>query len=209
MSVVKSIVSKNEFYAVQKAVIPVASEAIADHIMYVQSQLKSEFIEKLRVLDLEPIIFLLTHPKKSLGWSRDKALQAIAHYRMFLLLHYLYPDKNLVPTVEIDMVWEQHSLDHAKYRQDCNSLFDSFVDHNPYRGLLDETDEKNWLADFEETKILFEQNFGTDFLSAINLQLTDPAHCELPKKSKPIPTRMVNMQANIMNISPWNLMKCG
>jgi hypothetical protein len=195
MPVVKSIVSKNEFHAVQKEVIPVASEATADHIMYVESQLESDFIEKLRALDLEPIIFLLTHPKKSLGWSRDKALQAIAHYKMFLLLHNLYPDKNIVPTEEIDRVFEQHFSDSAKYHQDCNHLFGYFLHHDPYFGLLNEADEKSHLAAFMETKVLFKKHFGIELL-------INPSRCQPLKQPKQI-------RPCVANIQPWNLMKCG
>jgi hypothetical protein len=195
MPVVKSIVSKNEFHAVQKEVIPVASEATADHIMYVESQLESDFIEKLRALDLEPIIFLLTHPKKSLGWSRDKALQAIAHYKMFLLLHYLYPEKNIVPTEEIDEVLHNHSSDSAKYHQDCNHLFGYFLHHDPYFGLLGEADQKSHLAAFMETKVLFKKHFGIEL--SIN-----PSRCQPLKQPKQI-------RPCVANIQPWNLMKCG
>lgn len=200
MSVVKPIVSKNELHAVQKEAIPVAGVAIANY---------TDFIEKLQVLDLEPIAFLLMHPEKGVRWTREKTVQAIAHYKMFLLLHYLYSDKKLVPTVEIDVVFEHHFSDSAKYRQDCNDLFGYFVDHNPYFGLLDEADEKNWLAAFAETKFLFEQHFGTDVLAAVNLQLTNPARCEPPKQPQQIRPRVANIQADVMDILPWNLMKCG
>jgi hypothetical protein len=191
MPVVKSIVSKNELHVVQKEVIPVASETTVDHIMYVQSELELEFVEKLQVLDLEPIAFLLTHPKKNVRWSREKAVEAIAHYKMFLLLHFLYPDKNIIPTEEIDVVFEHHFLDSAKYRQDCNKLFGYFLDHNPYRGLLDETDEMNWLADFKETKILFDLHFG--------IELRNAARCQPLKQIHP----------RVANIQPGNLIKCG
>jgi hypothetical protein len=199
MPVVKSIVSKNELHAVQNEVIPVASGVTIDHIMSAQSQ-ELDIIEKLRMLDLQPTAFLLTHPKKGIRWGREKTVEAIAHYKMFLLLHYLYPDKNLVPTEEIDLVWEHHFADSAKYRQDSQILFNSYLDHNPYFGILDETDEKNWLAAFAETKLLFEKHFGKDFLAAVNLQFTNPARCELPKKQKQI--HPLNIQADVIDILP-------
>jgi hypothetical protein len=170
--------------------------------MYVQSELKSEFIERLREFDPEPIIFLLTHPKKSLRWSRDKALQAIAHYKMFLLLHYLYPEKNIVPTEEIDEVFHHHSSDSAKYHQDSNHLFGYFLHHDPYFGLLDEFDEKSHLAAFMETKVLFKKHFGIDLSN-------NPARCQPLKQPKPIHPRGTNIQTNVIDIRPLNLIKCG
>ncbi|MBD2567791.1 glycine-rich domain-containing protein [Anabaena lutea] len=182
------------------------NEAIADYIMSAQSQ-ELDMIQKLRLLDLQPTAFLLTHPKKAIRWTQEKTVQAIAHYKMFLLLHYLYPDQNIVPTEEIDLVWEHHFADNAKYRQDCQMLFGHFLDHNPYFGILDEADEKNWLAAFAETKLLFEKHFGRDFLAAVNLEFTNPARCELPKKQKQI--HPLNIQADVIDILPWHLLKCG
>jgi hypothetical protein len=187
--------------------MPVVNTIVANNVQEEAHANYTDFIEKLQVLDLQPTAFLLTHPKKGIRWTREKTVEAIAHYKMFLLLHYFYPGQNLVPTQDIDIVYEHHFADSVKYRQDCQMLFGYHLEHNPYFGIVDEADEKNWLAAFAETKLLFEKHFGRDFLAAVNLQFTNPARCELPKKQKQI--YPLNIQATVIDILPWHLLKCG
>jgi len=92
--------------------------------------------------------------------------QAIARYKMFLLLVYLYPNTTIVPTREIDEVWHKHLSDTRKYREDCELLFGRFIDHFPYFGLRGELDRQDLETSFVRTKALFEQHFGADSLGA-------------------------------------------
>jgi hypothetical protein len=54
------------------------------------------FEEKLEQLDLEPIAFQLMHSGEA-EWTHQRTMQAIAQYKQFLYLIYLYPNRSLVP----------------------------------------------------------------------------------------------------------------
>jgi hypothetical protein len=119
------------------------------------------FEENLEQLDLEPIAFQLMHSGEA-EWTHQRTMQAIAQYRQFLYLIYLYPNRSLVPTQECDRVWHHHILDTMKYAQDCQMLFGYFLHHFPYFGLRGEGDRQNLHVAFEQTQTLFQEHFGVD-----------------------------------------------
>ncbi len=127
------------------------------------------FTEKLKQLDLGPIAYKLMHKSDGLGWSRDKTTQAISRYMMFLTLIYLYPNRQFVPSEEIDAVWHFHIIDTIKYAQDCQMLFGHFIHHFPYFGHRDAEDRKNLEIIFEQTQVLFEEHFGPNALAQENI----------------------------------------
>jgi hypothetical protein len=118
------------------------------------------FLQKLMAIDFGPIAFKLINAEDGRGWTLEQATNAIARYRKFLLLTYLYPEKQIVPSHEIDQVWHTHILDTAKYREDCEALFGRFIDHWPYFGMTDEADRQALEEAFEKTQMLFSQHFG-------------------------------------------------
>ncbi|KST63964.1 glycine-rich domain-containing protein [Mastigocoleus testarum] len=130
----------------------------------VSSQIKV-FTEKLRQLDLGPIAYKLMNDSNGLGWSREKTSQAISRYLMFLTLIYLYPNRQFVPSREIDLVWHFHIIDTIKYAQDCQILFGYFIHHFPYFGNRDAADRKNLEFIFKQTQVLFEEHFGPNSLT--------------------------------------------
>ncbi len=97
-----------------------------------KSQEKTLFLEKLNALDLEPIAWQLLYSSRSQGWSFEKVLGTIAAYKRFLFFHYLYPNRALAPTDDVDLVWHCHILDTQKYVDDCQWLFGRIVHHYPY-----------------------------------------------------------------------------
>ncbi|MEM9906391.1 MAG: hypothetical protein AAF921_15345 [Cyanobacteria bacterium P01_D01_bin.44] len=118
------------------------------------------FLERLSNIDFGPIAFKLMHPEDGDGWTLERVTRAVELYRRFLFLNYLYDDRPIVPSREIDQVWHTHILDTAKYREDCDALFGRFMDHWPYFGMRD-ADERQQLNDaFAETQALFEKHFG-------------------------------------------------
>src|SRR5579859_2899787 len=122
-----------------------------------------ERLRRIDDLDLEPIVFKLTHPEP--GEPHLTLAQADADvelYRCFLKLCLLHPDVTVVPTRRIDHVWHTHMLDTSKYRADCDHVFGRFLDHFPYAGLRGEDDRRAWRADFAGTRRLFRENFGVD-----------------------------------------------
>ncbi len=149
-------------------------------VLSVQGQ---SFLQKLEELDLEPIAYKLMHPEAGAGWTRSQTSQAIVRYLMFLYLIYLYPNRQIIPTWEIDQVWHHHILDTNKYAQDCQMLFGCFIHHFPYFGLRDAVDRQNLHLSFQETKVLFEEHFGVGALG--DSQLQQPADCEPLMHSTP------------------------
>ena len=134
------------------------------------------FTEKLKQIDLGPIAYKLMHKSNGLGWSREKTTQAISRYLMFLTLINLYPNRQFVPSLEIDYVWHFHIIDTIKYAQDCEILFGHFIHHFPYFGSRDAADRKNLEVIFEQTQVLFQEHFGADALTGENAR--KPADCQ-------------------------------
>ncbi|WP_419183608.1 glycine-rich domain-containing protein [Scytonema hofmannii] len=86
--------------------------------------------------------------------------KAIARYKMFLHLIYLYPNSTIVPTCEIDIVWHYHILDTRKYAWDCEWLFGYFVHHNPNLNSRSEIDQRALERAISDTKTLLAEHFG-------------------------------------------------
>ena len=120
------------------------------------------FIGKLTRLDLQPIAYKLIHSNEE-KWNIQQTEEAILHYRMFLLLVYLYPNSQLVPNREIDEVWHFHILDTMKYAEDCEILFGRFIHHFPYFGERGKIDRDNLQKSFEQTQVLFQEHFGIKY----------------------------------------------
>ena len=122
-----------------------------------------EQLRRVDALDLEPVVYTLTHPEPGepcLTLARADA--DVALYRCFLKLCVLYPGTAIVPTRQLDHVWHTHMLDTAKYRSDCDRMFGRFMDHFPYAGLRGEDDRRAWREAFARTRRLFRENFGVD-----------------------------------------------
>ena len=120
-------------------------------------------LRRVDELDLEPIVFKLTHPEPGESCLTLTRVDAdVALYRCFLKLCLLYPDVTMVPTSSIDHVWHTHMLDTSKYRTDCDHVFGHFLDHFPYAGLRGEQDRRAWQQAFVQTRHLFLQHFGVE-----------------------------------------------
>lgn len=51
-----------------------------------------------------------------------------------LLLIQRFPDRPVVPSKLVDLVWHEHILDTFTYKRDCSRLFGRYVHHNPSFG---------------------------------------------------------------------------
>lgn len=118
-------------------------------------------------LDLRPILFKIQCEGELLHHEPIDLEAAALAYRRFLTLHLRYPDRTLVPSALIDLVWHYHILDTRKYADDCHRIFGYFLHHDPYFGTDEESREKNRVA-WAETQALWQQEFGEP--------LTGPAH---------------------------------
>ncbi len=109
----------------------------------------------------------------------------------FLYLLYLYPNRTLVPTQEIDQVWRRHILDTRKYAQDCQWLFDYFVHHYPYFGIGTEAEKPALEMAFSCTQTLFTEHFGIDLAKNIyDLKMLVPLY---PKVNPTNPVPVLNL----------------
>ncbi len=134
----------------------------ADGEKVVASGCIEQFSKKLEGLDLEPIVVKLIDPEHGEGWSLEKADTAVALYKQYLFLSYLYPRSTVVPNKTIDAVWHHHILDTQKYDDDCQHLFGYKLHHFPYLGMRGEDDKVALLLGFEHTRSLFTEHFGVE-----------------------------------------------
>jgi hypothetical protein len=117
--------------------------------------------ERIDGLDLEPVVFKLTHPEPGgTGMTLVEADQLIAAYRGFLKLCAWYPDLSFVPSKAVDQVWHAHILDTAKYADDTRAVFGRVLDHFPYLGMRGADDEAAWQDAFARTRDMFQRHFG-------------------------------------------------
>jgi hypothetical protein len=125
----------------------------------------TSFDEFSRNLNLESIKFSLTQRDDGPLWSLGKAEELEAWYRRFLYLSYIYNDKIIVPSKDIDTFWHTHILDTQKYFYDCENLFGRYIHHFPYFGMRGEQDRIYFEKMFSETENLFLLHFGESPLS--------------------------------------------
>ena len=92
-------------------------------------------------------------------WQPALAEICIMLYKRFLWLLIKYPEAKLVPTRDMDEVWHNHILYTKNYTQDCLSLFGRYIHHVP-SDPDDSQEMSSVLAQFEETKKLYFQEFG-------------------------------------------------
>jgi hypothetical protein len=121
------------------------------------------FQRRLDQLDLEPIVYKITHHHQGPKWDLAKADEVAHLYKQYLTLCFLYPGIGNVPTQDIDTFWHYHILDTAKYQDDCQKLLGRFLHHFPYFGLRGAEDEQALAFAFEQTRALFAEHFGVAF----------------------------------------------
>lgn len=136
------------------------------------------FMEDINVIDFTMVKLKLQEPPyEGHGWSASQADIAEIEYKRFLALKRKYPEKDIVPHLDIDIFWHQHILDTEKYARDCEAIFGFFLHHFPYFGMNGPEDEQNLQDAFEETKHLYAENFNVDYLA----KPTKPKRCLAPK----------------------------
>jgi len=117
------------------------------------------FTEFESKIDLQNISFLVSKKEDGPKWSAAKAKKIEKYYKQFLYLSYLFPEKVLVPTKDIDEYWHHHIMDTEKYYRDCYSIFGYIFHHYPYLGTKGEKDKLLLERLFSETLNLYRENF--------------------------------------------------
>ena len=67
-------------------------------------------------------------------WSEEKIQDAEVGAKRFFALRFLDPDNEHVPCPGADEVWHYMVVDTRWYRQFCDDVFGSFLDHVPWTG---------------------------------------------------------------------------
>lgn len=169
----------------------------------------STFAHKLERLDLQLVANKLMSPEYGCGWSLEQTEVAIDNYKKFLMLQYLYPSFDLVPSKEIDTVWHEHILVNThKYLQDCHYLFGYLLHHCWTDSNKDILETKKAKTAFARTKVLFTEIFSEDILDetafeaapCVDLPISPELSHEmsaclsLPKYSLPHNSSMISSQ---------------
>jgi len=136
------------------------------------------FMDDINAIDFTMVKLKLQEPPyEGHGWSASQTDMAEIEYKRFLALKRKYPEKDIVPHREVDLFWHQHILDTEKYAKDCEAIFGFFLHHFPYFGMNGPQDEQNLMDAFDETKQLYVENFGVEYLA----KPTKPKRCLAPK----------------------------
>lgn len=101
-------------------------------------------LQRLEQLDFAPVRLMLRQaPPTGFGWSEETSLDAEKLYRQFLHLNIVGAVQRPVPCVLVDAFWHAHILDTKRYREDCESVFGYFLDHNPGFGAMGDAEERD------------------------------------------------------------------
>ena len=147
----------------------------------------------------QELISLLTKASKFQDQWRLPAVprQMITRYFRFMQLKATLPANILlVPTLDIEMVWQTHLLRPMMYRDDCQRLFHRVIDHS----LLTENIEQ-FLKEqaFLDTCKLYEERFGEEYCP-----LPPPDRTKDEPKPKFIHHRFNSLECLIPIYSYWD-----
>lgn len=99
-------------------------------------------------------------------WTQKKAHQAIDEYMMFLYIASLNGGVHLVPTQDIDCVWEADILQStAQYMATCVALCGRVIHHTGTAEMQKTHATTSTQAAFAKTQALFGQYFSSSRLS--------------------------------------------
>jgi hypothetical protein len=85
-------------------------------------------------------------------------LNASERYRKFLILKSENPSLNVVPTLDIDLVWHAHMLDHQGYVKDCMEKFGKIFNHK------DDYNDEVLKNNFQNTSDVWEKRFNETYV---------------------------------------------
>ena len=95
-------------------------------------------------------------------WCKKSIIrQMITRYYRFMQLKASFPDNILlIPTMDIEIIWQTHLLRPEKYRSDCLRLFHRIIDHSLF---LDEIGYSLKNQAFLDTCQLYRERFGEQY----------------------------------------------
>lgn len=126
--------------------------------------LEKNILQTIAEIDLEMVKMKLQDAEEGKGWTIDQCEDAEIEYKRFLHLNKKYPNKSIVPNTIMDTFWHYHILDTRAYFKDSDKMFGYYFHHFPYFGMRGKEDEQNLTTSFEETKKVYEKEFGEPML---------------------------------------------
>ena len=109
-------------------------------------------------------------------WSFEQCENGEREYKRFLTIIKLNPQKEIVPTKQMDKFWHSHILDTQAYQRDCMQVFGYFVHHFPYFGINGDEDRANLKREFEVSKTLYHNTFGEPMEAEASRCENHPCH---------------------------------
>jgi hypothetical protein len=91
-----------------------------------------------------------------------------------------HPNILLIPTLDIEMIWQTHLLRPEMYREDCLRLFHRIIDHSL---LTNEVEQIIKEQAFIDTCKLYQERFGEEYCPLPKVKKNEPAP---PKYSHPV-----------------------
>ncbi len=82
-------------------------------------------------IENEDLSFLIPRLEK-LGFAEDEVLELISEYKKYLILRLHHAGELPMYSLPIDKVWHAHILDTRAYREFCDRVYGSYLDHRPY-----------------------------------------------------------------------------
>jgi hypothetical protein len=119
---------------------------------------------EIAAIDLEMVKMKMSLPDEGEGWSPEQCEDAEVQYKRFLHMNKKFMKAAIVPTDVIDTMWHYHILDTRAYHKDSESVFGGYFHHFPYFGLRGDADQANLISSFEQTKVLYQEEFHENML---------------------------------------------
>jgi hypothetical protein len=128
----------------------------------VTSKPEQVVIAAIRALDLESVKSRLMDAEVGKGWSREHADDVETAYKNYLTMLVKYQDdaEDILLSKDVDEFWHTHILQTAKYADDCQNVFGTFVHHSPHLGPRSEAVQQKRSDLAEKTRALYEREFG-------------------------------------------------
>lgn len=115
---------------------------------------------EVAAIDLEMVKMKMRNEEEELNWNDEQIEDGEIEYKRFLHLNMKYGKAAIVPNKIMDTVWHYHILDTRSYHSDSERVFGGYFHHFPYFGIRGEQDAKNLEDAFENTKQLYQKEFG-------------------------------------------------
>ena len=105
-------------------------------------------------------------------WRQSLTIkQMLTRYYRFLQLKSSNPTLLLIPTLDIEMIWQTHLLRPQMYQNDCMRLFHRVIDHSLIHNEVEQCLKEQAFID---TCHLYKERFGEEY-------------CQLPQPKEPTP----------------------